>query len=82
MQGFILHIGGRLGEGAQFGRRVASKAIPADDAKYAVERIVRAYKGERRADQTFGEWADQQADARLASLIGIEVSRQPDEVAA
>ena len=82
VQGFILHIGGRLGEGAQFGRRVASKAIPADDAKYAVERIVRAYKGERRADQTFGEWADQQADARLASLIGIEVSRQPDEVAA
>jgi|1186.fasta_scaffold02972_1 sulfite reductase beta subunit-like hemoprotein len=82
VQGFILHIGGRLGEGAQFGRRVASKAIPAEDARYAVERIVRAYKGERLADQTFGQWADQQPDARLASLIGIQVARQPDEVAA
>jgi sulfite reductase (ferredoxin) len=82
VQGFILHIGGRLGEGAQFGRRVASKAIPADDARYAVERIVRAYKSERRADMTFGEWADLQGDARLTALIGIVVARQSDEVAA
>jgi sulfite reductase (ferredoxin) len=82
VQGFILHIGGRLGEGATFGRRIASKAIPADDARYAVERIVRAYKGERRADMTFGEWADQQGDARLAALIGVTVSREREEVAA
>src|SRR3954467_1918885 len=60
VQGFIVHIGGRLGEDAQFGRRVASKAIPAGDARYAVERVVRAYKGERRSDMSFGEWADRQ----------------------
>jgi sulfite reductase beta subunit-like hemoprotein len=83
VQGFILHIGGRLGEGAQFGRRVASKAIPADDARFAVERIVRAYKSERRADMSFGEWADLQGDARLTALIGVGVAReQPQEVAA
>jgi sulfite reductase (ferredoxin) len=82
VQGFILHIGGRLGEGAQFGRRVASKAIPAEDARYAVERIVRAYKSERLADQTFGEWADLQGDVRLASLIGVTVAREPQEAAA
>jgi sulfite reductase (ferredoxin) len=82
VQGFILHIGGRLGEGATFGRRIASKAIPANDARYAVERIVRAYKGERRADETFGDWADAQGDARLASLIGVTVAREPEEVAA
>ncbi|HEY0388249.1 MAG TPA: hypothetical protein VGC71_07405 [Gaiellales bacterium] len=82
VQGFILHIGGRLGEGATFGRRIASKAIPATDARFAVERIVRAYKGERRADQTFGAWADEQGDARLASLIGVTVAREREEVAA
>jgi precorrin-3B synthase len=82
VQGFILHIGGRLGEGAAFGRRIASKAIPAADARFAVERIVRAYKGERRADQTFGAWADEQGDARLASLIGVNVAREREEVAA
>jgi precorrin-3B synthase len=82
VQGFIIHIGGRLGETAAFGRRVASKALPAQDAKYAVERVVRAYKGERLADQTFGEWADEQSDARLTSLIGVGVAREPEEVAA
>ena len=82
MQGFILHIGGRLGEDAQFGRRVASKAIPADDARYAVERVVRAYKAERRADMSFGEWADLQGDARLASLVGVAVAPERQNVAA
>ena len=82
VQGFILHIGGRLGEGAAFGRRVSSKAIPADEARYAVERVVRAYKAERRADQAFGDWADLQGDARLASLIGVAVAREREEVAA
>ncbi|MGZ4480643.1 MAG: nitrite/sulfite reductase [Gaiellales bacterium] len=76
VQGFIVHIGGRLGEGAAFGRRVASKAMPADDARYAVERVVRAYAAERRSDQSFGEWADQQGDQRLAALIGVGVARE------
>jgi sulfite reductase beta subunit-like hemoprotein len=82
VQGFILHIGGRLGEGAAFGRRISSKAIPATDARYAVERVVRAYKAERRADQAFGEWADLQGDARLGALIGVTVAREPAEAAA
>jgi sulfite reductase (ferredoxin) len=82
VQGFILHIGGRLGEGAAFGRRVASKAIPADDARYAVERVVRAYQGERPPGGSFGEWADGQSDARLAALLGVGVAREREDVAA
>jgi precorrin-3B synthase len=82
VQGFILHIGGRLGEDAGFGRRVASKAMPADEARYAVERIVRAYAGERPADGTFAEWASEQSDGRLAALAGVAVAREPAEAAA
>jgi precorrin-3B synthase len=82
VQGFILHIGGRLGADAGFGRRVASKAMPADDARYAVERIVRAYAGERPADGTFAEWAVAQSDGRLAALAGVAVAREPAEAAA
>jgi len=82
VQGFILHIGGRLGEDAGFARRVASKAMPADDARYAVERIVRAYAGERPADGTFAEWAAVQSDGRLAALAGVAVAREPAEAAA
>jgi sulfite reductase beta subunit-like hemoprotein len=82
VQGFILHIGGRLGEDAGFARRVASKAMPADEARYAVERIVRAYAGERPADGTFAGWAAAQSDGRLAALAGVAVAREPAEAAA
>jgi sulfite reductase beta subunit-like hemoprotein len=82
VQGFILHIGGRLGEDAGFARRVASKAMPADEARYAVERIVRAYAGERPADGTFADWAAAQSDGRLAALAGVAVAREPAEAAA
>ena len=82
VQGFILHIGGRLGADAGFGRRVASKAMPADDARYAVERIVRAYAGERPSDGTFAGWAAAQSDGRLAALAGVAVAREPAEAAA
>ena len=82
VQGFILHIGGRLGEDAGFARRVASKAMPADEARYAVERIVRAYAGERPADGTVADWAAAQSDGRLAALAGVAVAREPAEAAA
>jgi sulfite reductase beta subunit-like hemoprotein len=82
VQGFILHIGGRLGADPGFGRRVASKALPADDAKYAVERLVRAYAAERPADGTFAEWAGGQSDRRLAALAGVAVAPEPAEAAA
>jgi precorrin-3B synthase len=82
VQGFILHIGGRLGEDAGFGRRVSSKAMPADDVKYAVERIVRAYKAERAPGGVFADWSAEQSDARLAALAGVSVAREPAEAAA
>jgi sulfite reductase beta subunit-like hemoprotein len=82
VQGFIIHIGGRLGEDAGFGRRVSSKAMPADDVKYAVERIVRAYASERAAGATFAQWSAEQPDARLAALAGVTVAREPAEAAA
>jgi sulfite reductase beta subunit-like hemoprotein len=82
VQGFILHIGGRLGGDAGFGRRVSSKALPAEDAKYAVERLVRAYAAERPADGTFAVWAAAQSDRRLAALAGVAVAREPAEAAA
>jgi sulfite reductase beta subunit-like hemoprotein len=82
VQGFILHIGGRLGADAGFGRRVAAKAMPADDARYAVERIVRAYAAERAPGGTFAEWAAGQPDRRLAALAGVAVVAEPAEAAA
>ena len=76
VQGFILHIGGHLGEDSGFGRRVSSKAMPADEMKYAVERIVRAYAAERAVDDVFADWSQQQSDARLAGLAGVPLGRE------
>ncbi|HLK43765.1 MAG TPA: nitrite/sulfite reductase [Thermoleophilia bacterium] len=82
VQGFIVHIGGRLGEHAGFGRRVSSKALPADDVRFLVERVIRAYAGERRPGDDFATWANAQTDARLAGLVGVEVAREREGAAA
>jgi sulfite reductase beta subunit-like hemoprotein len=82
VQGFILHIGGHLGEDPGFGRRVSSKALPADGIKYVVERIIRAYAAERAADGRFSDWAAGQSDARLAALAGVAIAAVPAEEAA
>jgi sulfite reductase beta subunit-like hemoprotein len=73
VEGFVVHIGGALGAGARFGRRV-SKPIPATDVRYAVERVVRAYADTRRPAQTFADWAGEQSDAALAALVGVTVA--------
>ena len=83
MQGFILHIGGRLGEDAGFGRRVSSKAIPADD-----DRSTRSSgscaptRPSGRRTARFADWAQEQSDRRLAALAGVAVAREPAEAAA
>ncbi len=76
VQGFILHIGGHLGDDSGFGRRVSPKPMPADQMKYAVERIVRAYAAERGVDDVFADWSQQQSDARLAGLAGVPLGRE------
>ena len=70
--GFQLHIGGRLGDGRTFGRRTA-KPIPAEDARFVIERIVGSYRDERGADESFGSWVDRQPPARLEALVGSAV---------
>jgi precorrin-3B synthase len=76
VQGFIVHIGGHLGDDSGFGRRVSPKAMPADEMKYAVERIVRAYSAERAVDGSFADWSQLQSDARLAALAGVPMGRE------
>jgi sulfite reductase beta subunit-like hemoprotein len=78
VQGFMVHVGGRLGSGVEFGRRV-SRPIPATDTKYAVERLVRAFADTRAAGEEFSAWADRRSDGELASLVGVQVAREAAE---
>ena len=67
VQGFILHIGGRLGEDAGFGRRVVVQgdARPTTPATRSSGSCAPT-KAERRRATTSADWARGQADARLA----------------
>jgi len=72
VMGFQLHLGGRLGESPRFAKRTA-KAIPAENARFVIERLIGAFRDERLADETFGGWLDRQEPRRLEGLIGSEV---------
>jgi sulfite reductase (ferredoxin) len=74
VQGFMVHVGGALGEEAGFGRRV-SRPLPADDVRFAVERVVRAY-AEDGGGRSFAAWAADQRDEELTALVGVTVERE------
>ena len=66
VEGFQVHLGGRLGEEAGFGRTVKGLRLPADDLPDYVERLLRSYLEERVDGQSFSQWAVTADDAVLA----------------
>ncbi len=56
VEGFQVHLGGRLGQEAGFGRSVKGLRLPADELPDYVERLVRAFEDDRTEDETFSEW--------------------------
>jgi sulfite reductase (ferredoxin) len=56
-EGFQVHLGGRLGQEAGFGRTVRGLRVAADDLPDYVERLVTRFDGTRNGEETFAEWA-------------------------
>ncbi len=56
-EGFQVHLGGRLGQEAGFGRTVRGLRVAADDLTDYVERVVRKFDESRDDDETFAAWA-------------------------
>jgi sulfite reductase (ferredoxin) len=56
VEGFQVHLGGRLGEEAGFGRTVKGLRLPAADLPDYVERLVRTYVEEAVDGESFSEW--------------------------
>ncbi len=82
VQGFIVHIGGRLGEDAGFGRRVSSKPIPADDAKLRGRAARAGLRGRAARGRHVRRLGRRAVRRRLAALAGVAVAREPAEAAA
>jgi sulfite reductase (ferredoxin) len=67
---FLVHLGGTLGEGAAFGRKVKGVRIFAEDAADYVEALLRRYEHQKQTDDTFTSFVnrlDADALARFAS---------------
>lgn len=66
VEGFQVHLGGRLGQEAGFGRTVKGLRLPADDLPDYVERLLATYVEEREGDESFSAWALRADDAVLS----------------
>jgi len=66
VEGFQVHLGGRLGQDADFGRSVKGLRLPADQLPDYVERLVRTFIEEREDDESFSEWVVRADEGVLA----------------
>jgi sulfite reductase (ferredoxin) len=66
VEGFQVHLGGRLGQEAGFGTSVKGMRLPAADLPHYVERLVRSFVQERDGDESFSEWV-RRADPSVLS---------------
>ncbi len=65
VEGFQVHLGGRLGEDAGFGRKSRGLKVTADDAPDYVERLLRSYLAHRDPGERFAVWARHADEALL-----------------
>ncbi|MET0801194.1 MAG: nitrite/sulfite reductase [Actinomycetota bacterium] len=55
---FLVHLGGTMGQGAAFGRKVRGVKIYAEDAADYVELLLRRYEGQRAGGDTFSSFVN------------------------
>jgi len=66
VEGFQVHLGGKLGQEAGFGKSVKGLRLPADDLPDYIEKLVRTFVAERDDDETFSEWVVRANEAVLS----------------
>ncbi len=64
-EGFQVHLGGRLGEDAGFGRKSRGLKVTGDGAVDYVERLLRSYLAHREPGERFAVWARRADEALL-----------------
>ena len=64
---FQIHLGGHIGRGARFGRKL-SRRVRVEEAKHYIEDIVRTFHAERWPGETFADYIARQEPERLETL--------------
>ena len=57
VDGFLVHVGGHLGDEHSFGTKVRGVKVPANELADYLERILRNYTRSRQEDERFHHWA-------------------------
>ncbi len=65
LEGYNVHVGGRLGSQRAFGRKVRGLRLRADELVSFTERLLGLYRDRRGGHATFGEWTDSLDDREL-----------------
>ena len=65
---FLVHLGGGMGEGAEFGRKVKGVKIYAEDGADYVEALVRRYRAGRNGHRDFGAFVHDLSNDELAAF--------------
>ena len=73
---FLVHLGGGMGDGESFGRKVKGVRVFAEDAADYVETLVKRYHARRgQVEQSFTEFVRGLDDAELTSFATPEAGR-------
>jgi sulfite reductase (ferredoxin) len=65
VEGFQVHLGGRLGPKAGFGRKVRALKVTADEMPVYVERVLTAYTEQRQEGEAFADWVERAEEDSL-----------------
>ncbi|MCU0277894.1 MAG: nitrite/sulfite reductase [Candidatus Nanopelagicales bacterium] len=65
VEGFQVHVGGRLGPKAGFGRKLRALKVTADEVPEYVERVLENFTRERVEDEAFADWVERADEGSL-----------------
>ena len=65
VEGFQVHLGGRLGPDAGFGRKLRALKVTADEMPAYVERVLQNFSDERDGTESFADWVERAQEESL-----------------
>ena len=65
VEGFQVHLGGRLGPDAGFGRKLRALKVTADEMPAYVERVLQNFSDERDGGESFADWVERAQEDSL-----------------
>jgi sulfite reductase (ferredoxin) len=69
VEGFLVQLGGHLGAGFRFGKKMGQARVRAEDLPAFVERLVRSWLEDREEGEDFSAWVHRQPPGDLEALV-------------